>query len=57
VIYGFQNAAMMGDRADRVDLFADMGVRVIQLTYNPKTSWAAARWRRATFPLTPLVAR
>jgi membrane dipeptidase len=35
VIYGFQNAVMMGDDAARVDTFADLGVRVIQLTYNP----------------------
>jgi membrane dipeptidase len=34
VILGFQNAAMMGEDAKRVDIFADMGVRVIQLTYN-----------------------
>lgn len=34
VIYGFQNAAMMGQDASRVDIFADMGVRIIQLTYN-----------------------
>lgn len=34
VIYGFQNAEMMGDKADRVDIFADLGVRVFQLTYN-----------------------
>ncbi len=34
VIYGFQNAEMLGERADRVELFADLGVRVIQLTYN-----------------------
>lgn len=34
IIYGFQNAAMMGDDAGRVDTFADLGVRVIQLTYN-----------------------
>ena len=35
VIYGFQNAAMLGDDASRAELFADLGVRVIQLTYNP----------------------
>jgi len=35
VIYGFQNAAMMGTNSWRVDIFADLGVRVIQLTYNP----------------------
>ena len=34
VIFGFQNAAMMGNDASRVDRFAEMGVRVIQLTYN-----------------------
>jgi membrane dipeptidase len=34
VILGFQNAAMMGDDAGRVDVFADHGVRVVQLTYN-----------------------
>src|SRR3546814_11575822 len=26
---------MMGDDATRADIFADLGVRVIQLTYNP----------------------
>ena len=35
VIFGFQNAAMMGDDATRAAIFADLGVRVIQLTYNP----------------------
>ncbi len=34
VILGFQNAAMMGDDAQRVATFAKEGVRVIQLTYN-----------------------
>lgn len=34
VILGFQNAAMMGDDARRVEVFAKGGVRVIQLTYN-----------------------
>lgn len=34
IIFGFQNAEMLGKRADRVDIFADLGVRVIQLTYN-----------------------
>ncbi|WP_454798747.1 dipeptidase [Novosphingobium lindaniclasticum] len=35
VIYGFQNGAMMGSDASRVDIFAGLGVRVFQLTYNP----------------------
>lgn len=34
VIFGFQNAAMMGDKASRVDTFAGLGVKIIQLTYN-----------------------
>ncbi|MEO8450846.1 MAG: membrane dipeptidase [Gemmatimonadota bacterium] len=35
IIYGFQNAAMVGDKVERVDTFANLGVRCIQLTYNP----------------------
>ncbi len=35
LIYGFQNGAMMGNDASRVDVFAGLGVRVFQLTYNP----------------------
>ncbi|MBS0284567.1 MAG: membrane dipeptidase [Proteobacteria bacterium] len=35
LLYGFQNCAMMGKDATRVDVFADLGVRVFQLTYNP----------------------
>jgi membrane dipeptidase len=36
LIYGFQNAAMMGQDASRADIFADLGVRVVQLTYNDR---------------------
>jgi membrane dipeptidase len=35
VIYGVQNSAMMGNDATRTQLFADLGLRVVQLTYNP----------------------
>lgn len=52
VIYGFQNAAMMGDKADRVDLFADMGVRVIQLTYNPQNQVGGGSVAAEDVPLT-----
>jgi membrane dipeptidase len=34
VVFGFQNMAMVGDRPQRVDIFADLGVRCFQLTYN-----------------------
>jgi len=35
IIYGFQNSSMLGNDASRVDVFGDLGVRIIQLTYNP----------------------
>ena len=38
VIYGFQNTEMLGQELDRVRLFARMGVRVIQLTYNGRNA-------------------
>ena len=38
VIYGFQNTEMLGNEVDRVRLFAMMGVRVIQLTYNGRNA-------------------
>lgn len=38
VIYGFQNTEMLGRNADRVALFAKLGVRVIQLTYNGRNA-------------------
>lgn len=34
LIYGFQNTTMLGNDAARVEIFAGLGVRVIQLTYN-----------------------
>ena len=35
LIYGFQNSVQIGKKADRVDLYADLGLRILQLTYNP----------------------
>ena len=34
VILGFQNAAMVGKDAKRVEVFANLGIKIIQLTYN-----------------------
>ncbi|SEO21348.1 dipeptidase [Actinacidiphila rubida] len=34
VIYGFQNAVAVGEDLSRVRTFAELGVRVVQLTYN-----------------------
>jgi membrane dipeptidase len=53
LIFGFQNAAMMGDRADRVDIFANLGVRVIQLTYNPANRLGHGSMSPANGGLTP----
>lgn len=38
VIYGFQNTEMLGHSAERIALFAGLGVRVIQLTYNGRNA-------------------
>jgi membrane dipeptidase len=35
VFYGFQNMVQIGDKLDRIDAFGDLGVGVMQLTYNP----------------------
>ena len=54
VIYGFQNAAQIGTDPGRVDTFADLGVRVIQLTYNPANllgDGSAAAENRGLTPL------
>jgi membrane dipeptidase len=53
LIYGFQNAAMMGKDASRVDVFADMGVRVIQLTYNVSNQLGDGSMAPAGRGLTP----
>ena len=38
IIVGFQNTEMFGKDASRVRLFSDLGVRVVQLTYNLRTT-------------------
>ena len=53
LIYGFQNAAMMGSDATRVDIFADLGVRVIQLTYNGANQLGGGFMAPADTALTP----
>lgn len=53
IIYGFQNAVMMGDKADRADIFADLGVRIIQLTYNPANTIGDGSMARENRGLTP----
>ena len=54
LIYGFQNAVMLGEDASRVEIFADMGVRVIQLTYNPANALGDGSAEARNRGLTPL---
>jgi membrane dipeptidase len=54
VIYGFQNATMVGTNAARVDIFGDLGVRVIQLTYNPANPLGDGSMAPENRGLTPL---
>lgn len=54
IIYGFQNTAMMADRVDRADMFADLGVRVVQLTYNPANQVGDGSMAPGNRGLTPL---
>ena len=52
LILGFQNAAMMGNDASRVDVFAQKGVKVIQLTYNPANQLGGGSMAPETMGLT-----
>jgi membrane dipeptidase len=54
LIYGFQNALQVGDRLERVDIFGDLGVRVIQLTYNPSNTLGDGSMAPENRGLTPL---
>lgn len=53
LIYGFQNAVMLGDDVTRADIFADLGIRVIQLTYNPANTLGDGSMAPANRGLTP----
>ena len=53
IIYGFQNAVMLGSDVTRVDLFANLGVRVIQLTYNPANALGDGSMAAENRGLTP----
>lgn len=54
MILGFQNGAMFGTDPSRVDLFADMGVRVMQLTYNIRNDLGSGSVMPEDQGLTPL---
>jgi membrane dipeptidase len=54
IIYGVQNCAMVGDKAERIEAFADLGLRVVQLTYNPANRLGGGATASPRTPLTPL---
>ncbi|MHB1327650.1 MAG: dipeptidase [Gemmatimonadales bacterium] len=53
MIYGFQNATMLGDKAERVEIFANLGARCIQLTYNLRNQLGSGAMDTADQGLTP----
>jgi len=53
VIYGFQNSLMLGDKPERVDMFAGLGLRVLQLTYNKAVPVGDGSTAPENRPLTP----
>lgn len=53
VIYGFQNTEMLGRSAERVGVFARLGVRIIQLTYNGRNAVGCGATVRDDTGLTP----
>ncbi|MCE3260948.1 MAG: tat (twin-arginine translocation) pathway signal sequence domain protein [Pseudoduganella sp.] len=53
VILGFQNAAMMGSDVRRVETFANLGVRVVQLTYNGSNQLGDGAMAASNRGLTP----
>jgi membrane dipeptidase len=54
LIYGFQNALQVGTKPERIDVFADLGVRVVQLTYNPANTLGDGSMAPLNRGLTPL---
>lgn len=44
IVLGFQNSTMIGDDPEMAYLFADVGVRVVQLTYNIANHLGSSCW-------------
>ena len=44
VVLGFQNSTMLGDDPEMAYIFADVGVRVVQLTYNIANHLGSSCW-------------
>ncbi|MGI9605599.1 MAG: membrane dipeptidase [Acidimicrobiales bacterium] len=44
LLFGFQNSSMVGDDPELVGMFSDVGVKVIQLTYNIANHLGSSCW-------------
>ena len=44
VVLGFQNSSMLGDDPEMAGIFADVGIRVIQITYNITNHLGSSCW-------------
>lgn len=54
VIFSFEAASMLEDKVDRIDLFRDLDVRVMQLSYNRGSGFGAGSLDGDAAGLTPL---
>jgi membrane dipeptidase len=54
IIYGLQNGAALGEKPERVDILGNLGLRVIQLTYNPRNLLGDGSLVAENHGLTPL---
>lgn len=54
IIFSFESAACLEDKVDRIDLFRNLGVRVMQLSYNTPSPFGAGVMSPAEATLTDL---
>ena len=54
VLLGFQNSSMLGDDPEMAGIFADIGIRIIQLTYNISNHLGSSCWESEDAGLTRL---
>src|SRR5580704_12618453 len=54
IIFSFESAEMLGNKLDAFTVFRDLGVRVMQLSYNRKSPFAAGVMKPDGGGLTPL---
>lgn len=52
LVLGFQNSSMLGDDPEMAQIFADVGVRVVQLTYNIANHLGSSCWEPVDSGLT-----